>query len=42
MGLVLTPHGSSLGSQEYLERAEAALGTTPFVPVAPWYAIRRW
>ncbi len=26
IGLVLTPHGSSLGSQEYLDRAEAALG----------------
>jgi ferrochelatase len=38
IGLVLTPHGSSLGSQEYLDRAEGALGTTPFVPVAPWYA----
>jgi protoporphyrin/coproporphyrin ferrochelatase len=38
IGLVLTPHGSSLGSQEYLRRAEAALGATPFVPVAPWYA----
>ncbi len=38
IGLVLTPHGSSLGSQEYLQRAEAALGATPFVPVAPWYA----
>jgi len=38
IGLVLTPHGSSLGSQEYLDRAEAALGETPFVPVAPWYA----
>ena len=38
IGLVLTPHGSSLGSQEYLDRAEAALGATPFVPVAPWYA----
>ena len=38
IGLVLTPHGSSLGSQEYLDRAEVALGTTPFVPVAPWYA----
>ena len=33
IGLVLTPHGSSLGSQEYLDRAEAALGATPFVPV---------
>jgi len=38
IGLVLTPHGSSLGSQEYLDRAEAALDATPFVPVAPWYA----
>ncbi len=38
VGLVLTPHGSSLGSQEYLQRAEAALGATPFVPVGPWYA----
>ena len=38
IGLVLTPHGSSLGSQEYLDRAAAALGDTPFVPVAPWYA----
>ena len=38
IGLVLTPHGSSLGSQEYLDRAAAALGGTPFVPVAPWYA----
>ena len=38
IGLVLTPHGSSLGSQEYLDRAAAALGDTPFVPVPPWYA----
>lgn len=38
IGLVLTPHGSSLGSQEYLDRAAAALGDVPFVPVAPWYA----
>ena len=38
IGLVLTPHGSSMGSQEYLERAESALGPTPFVPVASWYA----
>jgi protoporphyrin/coproporphyrin ferrochelatase len=39
IGLVLTPHGASLGSAEYLERAEAALdGTRPFVAVAPWYA----
>ena len=26
IGLVLTPHGSSMGSQEYLDRAAAALG----------------
>ncbi len=38
IGLVLTPHGSSLGSQEYLDRAAAALGDTTFVPVPPWYA----
>ena len=38
IGLVLTPHGSTMGSQEYLERAAAVLGRTPFVPVAPWYA----
>jgi ferrochelatase len=39
IGLVLTPHGSSLGSQEYLERAEAALGPQcRFRAVPPWYA----
>ena len=38
IGLVLTPHGSSMGSQEYLDRAAAALASTPFVAVAPWYA----
>ena len=38
IGLVLTPHGSSLGSQEYLDRAAAALGDTPFVAVEAWYA----
>ena len=38
VGLVLTPQGSSLGSQEYLDRAAAALGDTPFVAVGPWYA----
>jgi protoporphyrin/coproporphyrin ferrochelatase len=38
IGLVLTPHGSTMGSQEYLERAAAALDPTPLVPVAPWYA----
>jgi ferrochelatase len=38
IGLVLTPHSSSRGSQEYLDRAAAALGDTPFVAVGPWYA----
>jgi protoporphyrin/coproporphyrin ferrochelatase len=38
VGLVLTPHGSSMGSQEYLDRAATALGSVPFEPVAPWYA----
>ena len=39
VGLVLTPHGSSRGSQEYFVRAEAALsGSCPFVAVPPWYA----
>ncbi len=38
VGLVLTPHSSSMGSQEYLDRAAAALAGTRFVPVGPWYA----
>jgi protoporphyrin/coproporphyrin ferrochelatase len=38
VGLVLTPHGSSMGSGEYLERAAVALGDIPFTPVGPWYA----
>jgi ferrochelatase len=39
IGLVLTPHGSSMGSQEYLTRAEATLAETcPFRSVPPWYA----
>jgi protoporphyrin/coproporphyrin ferrochelatase len=45
IGLVLTPHGSSMGSQEYFDRAEAALGEAaaggearPFFAVPPWYA----
>ncbi len=39
IGLVLTPHGASMGSQEYLTRADAALdGTLPFRAVPPWYA----
>jgi ferrochelatase len=37
VGLVLTPHASSMGSQEYLERAAKELGTTPFVAIGPWY-----
>jgi ferrochelatase len=39
IGLVLTPHGSSMGSQEYFARAASALGeATAFVAVPPWYA----
>jgi protoporphyrin/coproporphyrin ferrochelatase len=37
LGLVLTPHGSSMGSQEYLDRAAAALPATRFVSIGPWY-----
>ena len=38
IGVVLTPHASSMGSQEYLDRAAASVGATPFVAVRPWYA----
>jgi ferrochelatase len=38
IGLVLTPHGSSRGSEEYLERARHALGPREFIAVSPWYA----
>ncbi len=39
IGLVLTPHASSMGSEEYLDRARRALGeSTEFVPVGAWYA----
>jgi ferrochelatase len=38
VGLVLTPHASSMGSQEYLDRAAEALGATPFVAIGAWYA----
>jgi ferrochelatase len=39
IGLVLAPHGASMGSQEYLERAEVAIaGDCPFIPVPPWFA----
>jgi ferrochelatase len=42
IGLVLTPHGSTLGSQEYEERAAAAVGSagagrSRFIAVPPWY-----
>jgi ferrochelatase len=37
IGLVLTPHASSMGSQEYLDRAAKELGPTPFVAIGPWY-----
>ncbi len=39
IGLVLTPHGSSLGSQEYVARAAVALGRgQTFIAVEPWFA----
>jgi ferrochelatase len=39
VGLVLTPHQSTMGSGEYLERARVAIGETcPFVEVPAWYA----
>jgi ferrochelatase len=39
IGLVLTPHGSTMGSQEYFERAETALGPQCRLhAVPPWYA----
>ncbi|HVB91403.1 MAG TPA: ferrochelatase [Acidimicrobiales bacterium] len=39
VGLVLTPHGSSMGSEEYLARAAAALEHGPrFIAVPPWFA----
>jgi protoporphyrin/coproporphyrin ferrochelatase len=40
VGVVLTPHRASMGSDEYLGRAAAALsaaGGPPFVPVHEWY-----
>jgi protoporphyrin/coproporphyrin ferrochelatase len=37
IGLVLTPHASSRGSHEYLERAATALGATPFTAIESWY-----
>jgi ferrochelatase len=38
VGLVLTPHASSMGSQEYLDRAAKELAATPFVAIGAWYA----
>lgn len=38
VGLVLTPHASSMGSQEYIDRAARELGTVPFVAIDAWYA----
>lgn len=40
VGIVLTPHRASMGSDEYLDRAERALadaGGPPFVRVPQWY-----
>jgi ferrochelatase len=39
VGLVLAPHRSSLGSEEYLARAAATFAElkTPFTPVHQWY-----
>jgi ferrochelatase len=41
VGLVLTPHRASMGSEEYLGRAAAALASQPsapsFTPVPQWY-----
>ncbi len=41
VGLVLTPHRASMGSDEYLDRAERALASTPRQPplvrVPQWY-----
>jgi ferrochelatase len=39
IGLVLTPHGSTMGSQEYFERAKTSLGPQCRLhAVPPWYA----
>jgi protoporphyrin/coproporphyrin ferrochelatase len=38
IGLVLTPHSASMGSQEYLDRAAAVLdGKASFTAIAQWY-----
>jgi ferrochelatase len=38
IGLVLTPHESSRGSLEYLERARQAVEPREFIASPPWYA----
>jgi ferrochelatase len=39
LGLVLTPHGSSMGSGEYHQRARDAVGATmPYIEVPPWFS----
>lgn len=38
VGLVLTPQASSMGSQEYIDRAARELDETPFVAIGAWYA----
>lgn len=40
VGLVLAPHRASMGSEEYLERAEAALAASPAAP--PFTGVRQW
>lgn len=40
VGLVLTPHRASMGSDEYLARAERALGGSAGAP--PLVAVRQW
>jgi ferrochelatase len=38
IGLVLTPHASSMGSHEYLDRARLAIGeSAEFVAIGAWY-----
>lgn len=40
VGLVLAPHRSSMGSEEYLARAGASLAATPSAPA--FIAVRQW
>ena len=37
VGVILAPHFSALSVGEYLSRARAAAGSTPFVPVHSWH-----